>query len=41
MEYRSFQEVLNYAIAREQGANSPYRLLAGQDELDSVVPKDY
>jgi rubrerythrin len=30
MKFRSFQEALNYAIAREQDANSLYRLLAGR-----------
>lgn len=30
MKYRSFQEALNYAIAREQDASSSYRLLAGR-----------
>jgi rubrerythrin len=28
MKYRSFREALNYAIGREQAANSLYRLLA-------------
>jgi rubrerythrin len=30
MKYRSFREALNYAIGREQAANSFYRLLAGR-----------